>query len=114
MHIDETFQRVFPEFRLVTTIDRNRDRRSGKLAFHYTDKMTVSGSTTVDAVVCSDLRLSCRPDIWNDSLLMSLGINNVLDAEPPVCFLCGVLGMCTVVHDLPRCVGCLRVSKQEQ
>ena len=113
-HTNETFQRAFPELRWMTTIDWNRDRWSGNLAFRYTDGMTLSGGTTVDSVVHTDLRLSYRPEIMNDSLTFSLGFNNVLDEDPPVCFPCGVIGMSIVVHDLPGRVGYLRVSYQPQ
>ncbi len=98
----------------MTTIDWNRDRWSGNLAFRYTDSMTLSGGTKVDSVVHTDLRLSYRPDVWNDALTVSLGFNNVLDEDPPVCFPCGVIGMSIVVHDLPGRVGYLRVSYQPQ
>ncbi len=113
-HTNETFQRAFPELRWMTTIDWNRDRWSGNLAFRYTDSMTLSGGTKVDSVVHTDLRLSYRPDVWNDSLTVSLGFNNVLDEDPPICFPCGVIGMSIVVHDLPGRVGYLRVSYQPQ
>ncbi len=76
--------------------------------------MTLDGGTKVDSVVFTDLRLSYRPAILDDALTFSLGFNNVLDEDPPVCFPCGVIGMSIVVHDLPGRVGYLRVSYQPQ
>ena len=114
-HTNETFQRAFPELRWTTSIDWNRDRWAGNLAFRYTDEMTLAGgTTTVDSVVFTDLRLSYRPQIMDDSLTVSIGFNNLLDEDPPVCFPCGVIGMSIVVHDLPGRVGYLRVSYQPQ
>ena len=113
-HTNETFQRAFPELRWTTSIDWLRERWSGNLAFRWTDEMTLSGGTTVDSVVFTDLRLSYRPEILDDALTFSLGFNNVLDEDPPVCFPCGVIGMSIVVHDLPGRVGYLRVSYEPQ
>lgn len=112
-HTNETFQRAFPELRTVTTIDWVKDRWAGSLAFRWTDEMELSGNMTVDSAMFTDLRVSYRPDIWDDSLTIALGFNNLLDEDPPTCFPCGVIGMSTVVHDLPGRVGYLRVTYQQ-
>ena len=109
-HTNETFQRAFPELRWTTSFNWMRERWSGNLAFRWTDEMTLSGGTTVDSAMFTDLRVSYSPAIMNDSLTVSLGFNNVLDEDPPICFPCGVIGMSTVSHDLPGRVGYLRVS----
>jgi iron complex outermembrane receptor protein len=58
--------------------------------------------------------VSYNPSFFGDGVSVTLGFNNVLDEDPPVCFPCGVIGMSTVVHDLPGRVGYLRVSYQTQ
>lgn len=113
-HTNETFQRAFPDLRWTMSFDWMRDRWSGNLGFRWTDEMTLSGGTTVDSVVFTDLRMSYRPDIMDDALTFSLGFNNVLDEDPPICFPCGVIGMSTVSHDLPGRIGYLRVSYSPQ
>lgn len=113
-HTNETFQRAFPELRWTTNINWLKDRWSGNLAFRYTDEMTLDGGTKVDSVVFTDLRVSYNPSFFGDGVSVTLGFNNVLDEDPPVCFPCGVIGMSTVVHDLPGRVGYLRVSYQTQ
>ena len=111
-HTNETFQRAFPELRWTTTIDWTRDRWAGALTFRWTDEMTLAGGTEVDSVVFTDLRVSYTPDFLEDGLTISVGFNNVLDEDPPVCFPCGVIGMSQVVHDLPGRVGYIRATYQ--
>jgi iron complex outermembrane receptor protein len=113
-HTNETFQRAFPELRWTTNIGWLKNRFSGNLAFRYTDEMTLDGGTKVDSVIFTDLRLSYNPSFFGDGMAVTLGFNNILDEDPPVCFPCGVIGMSTVTHDLPGRFGYLRVSYQTQ
>jgi iron complex outermembrane receptor protein len=108
-HTDQTFARAFPELRLNTTIDWMRDRWNGSLVFRWTDDMTTADGFNLDSVMFTDLRASYNPSILDDALTITLGFNNVLDEDPPVCFPCGVIGLSTVSHDLPGRVGYLRV-----
>ncbi len=113
-HTNETFQRAFPELRWTTTVNWARDRWGGVLAFRWTDEMDLSGGTKVDSALFTDLKVSYTPDILEDGLTISVGFNNVLDEDPPVCFPCGVIGMSTVSHDLPGRVGYFRVAYQAE
>jgi len=112
-HTNETFQRAFPELRTVTTINWSKERWAGQLAFRWTDSMELSGGTTVDSAMFTDLRISYTPNFANDGLTIALGFNNVLDEDPPLCFPCGTIGLSNVSHDLPGRVGYLRVSYQQ-
>ncbi len=109
-HTDETFARAFPDLRLNTTVDWMRDRWSGALVFRWTDDMTTDDGSNLDSAMFTDLRASYNPPILDDALTISLGFNNVLDEDPPVCFPCGVIGLSTVSHDLPGRVGYLRFT----
>lgn len=111
-HTNETFQRAFPDLRWVTNVNWTRERWQAGLAFRWTDEMALDGGTTVDSALFTDLRVSYTPDIADDALTIALGINNVLDEDPPICFPCGVIGMSQVVHDLPGSVGYLSVTYQ--
>ncbi|MBT8098911.1 MAG: TonB-dependent receptor, partial [Gammaproteobacteria bacterium] len=92
-HTDETFARAFPELRTVTTVGWARDRWNGLLTFRWTDDMTADGGNKVDSVMFTDLRASYRPDMFDDALSITIGFNNLLDEDPPVCFPCGVIGL---------------------
>ncbi len=111
-HTNETFQRAFPELRTVTTVDWAKERWSGSLAFRWVDEMELAGGTKVDSVMFTDIRLAYQPSFADDAMTITLGFNNVLDEDPPVCFPCGVIGMSTVSHDLPGRIGYLRVTYQ--
>ena len=113
-HTNETFQRAFPELRWTTNFGWAKNRWSGNLALRYTDEMTLDGGTKVDSVIFTDLRLSYNPSFFSDGVAITLGFNNILDEDPPVCFPCGVIGMSIVLHDMPGRVGYLRVSYQSQ
>ena len=109
---DETFFRAFPEWRAVTSVGWNMNRFTGSLRFRWFDEMENEG-TKLDSAMFTDLRLSWNPSFANDSMTITLGFNNVLDEDPPVCQNCGVIGFNPVVHDIPGRVGYLRFSYQQ-
>jgi len=111
VHTNETFQRAFPEWRMVTRVNWARENWSGNVAFRWVDEMDLEdGVSTVDSVMFTDIQLSYNPRMADQSIILTAGINNVLDEDPPVCFPCGVIGLSTVSHDLPGRVGYLRLS----
>lgn len=109
-HPDETFFRAFPEWRATTTLDWNRSRFSGALVVRWTDEMLLDSGSTLDSVAFTDIRASYTPDFFNEGLTITVGFNNVLDEDPPLCDACGVLNMSPVSHDLPGRVGYIRAS----
>jgi len=111
IHTDETFQRAFPDWRVVTTVDWIRERWSGTMSFRWTDEMTLEDRTTkLDSALFSDLQISYNPALFDDGVVLSFGLNNIFDEEPPVCFPCGVVGLSTVSHDLPGRIGYVKFS----
>ena len=112
-HPDETFFRAFPEWRAVTNLGWNMDRFTGSLRFRWVDEMLLDSGSTLDSAMFTDLRLSWNPNFMDEAMTFSVGINNVLDEDPPVCDACGVIGMSPVSHDLPGRVGYLRVTYQK-
>ncbi|MGH8223071.1 MAG: TonB-dependent receptor plug domain-containing protein [Woeseiaceae bacterium] len=117
-HTNETFFRAFPEWRAVTTIDWLMERWTGSLAFRWVDEMFIVANpetgarNALDSAVFTDLRLSYNPSFADDAVTITLGFNNILNEDPPVCNPCGVIGMSPISHDLPDTVGYLRVSYQ--
>jgi iron complex outermembrane receptor protein len=111
-HPDETFFRAFPEWRAVTDIGWNKERFSGSLRFRWVDEMLLDSGSKMDSAMFTDLRVSWNPDLMSDSLTVSVGINNLLDEDPPLCDACGVIGMSPVSHDLPGRVGYIRFTYQ--
>ena len=114
VHTDETFQRAFPELRWNGNLDWALNRWNAGLRLRWTDEMTTDGGGKLDSVMFADLRATYNPSILDDNLFITLGFNNVLDEDPPVCDPCGVIGLSTVSHDLPGRVGYLRVTYETQ
>jgi iron complex outermembrane receptor protein len=112
-HTDETFQRAFPEWRWTSNVYWMLNDWGAGLTFRWVDEMELDGGGTVDSALFTDVQVRWMPNFADDALTVTLGINNVLDEDPPVCFPCGVIGMSIVSHDLPGRVGYLRVSYQQ-
>jgi len=112
-HPDETFFRAFPEWRAVTSVGWSRNRFDGSLRFRWVDEMQLDSGSKLDSAMFTDLRLSWNPNFADDALTFTLGLNNLLDEDPPLCDACGVIGMSPVSHDLPGRVGYLRVTYQQ-
>jgi iron complex outermembrane receptor protein len=77
----------------------------------------VTGATTrnsLDSAMFTDLRFSYNPSFADDAVTVTLGMNNVLDEDPPVCNPCGSIGMSRVAHEIPGTVGYLRVTYEHQ
>jgi iron complex outermembrane receptor protein len=54
--------------------------------FELTD--LCSGTNELDSVVYTDLQVNWRPAQWLDGWTLTLGINNLTDEEPPICYSC--------------------------
>jgi iron complex outermembrane receptor protein len=113
-HTNETFQRAFPDWRAVTTIDWAKERWTGALVFRWVDSMTLDNGASLDSAMFTDLRVSYNPSFADDALSVTLGFNNVLNQDPPLCEPCGNIGMSRVSHDLPGTVGYIRVTYQHE
>ncbi len=111
-HSDETFQRVFPEWRAVTSVDWNLNRWSANVAFRWTDSMILDSGSELDSALFTDLQVRYNPSFADEPVTIAIGFNNLFDEDPSTCDACGVIGMSNVVHDLPVTVGYLRVTYQ--
>lgn len=112
-HTDETFQRAFPDWRAVTTVDWSMNRWSANLAFRWVDAMTTDDGSKLDSAMFTDLQVRYNPPIMDDGLTVAIGFRNLFDEDPPVCSPCGVIGLSLVSHDLPGTQGYIRVTYQD-
>lgn len=110
-HTNETFQRAFPEWRAVTSVDWMLDRWSANLAFRWTDSLTDANGGEVDSAMFTDLRVSYNPSFGGDAVSISVGFRNLFDEDPPL-LATSTIGMSNVLHDLPGRVGYVRFSYQ--
>ncbi len=110
-HTEETFQRAFPKWRWTTNVDWLYGQWGASLAFRWIDDMT-HPSGPLDSALFTDVQLRFTPAFANDAFTIALGVNNVLDEDPPPC-LCGVVGMSLVAYDLPGRMGYLRFTYEQ-
>ena len=82
------------------------------MRFRYTDEMTLDDGAKLDSITYTDLTVGYNPSFANEALTITLGINNLFDQDPPVCFPCGVIGMSITSHGLPGRYGYLRLTYQ--
>src|SRR5690606_27849028 len=112
-HTAEASQRAFPEWRFPTSVDWRMGAWGAGLTLRGIDEMSLDGGGTVDAALFTDVQVRWTPQVANDALTLAVGVNNVLDEDPPVCFPCGVIGMSIVAHDLPGRVGYVRLTYEQ-
>lgn len=101
---NETFQRAFPEWKALTTLDWTRDQWSGSVVGRYIHDMEQESGNTLASRFFVDMQIRYLLPMANQSTTLVLGANNVFDQDPAVCDSCGVIGMAPVVHDLPGTV----------
>jgi iron complex outermembrane receptor protein len=95
--------RGFVETKSTLNTDWSRNDWSARLAFRYLSSLTeectglvadfeltdlCSGTNELDSVVYTDLQVNWRPAQWLDGWTLTLGINNLTDEEPPICYSC--------------------------
>ncbi|RBP53179.1 TonB-dependent receptor plug domain-containing protein [Arenicella xantha] len=113
-HTDETFERAFPELRATTTLGWNSNANwNGSVSFRYTDSMETASGETLDSALFTDVQFSFIPPIANDSVKLTVGLNNAFDEDPPVLDT-SLVGLSLVSHDIPGRVGYLRISYTPQ
>ncbi len=101
---NETFQRAFPEWKGLGSVDWNRDMWSGSLVGRYVHDMVQESGNTLSSRFFVDLQVRYKLPRARQSTTLVLGANNLFDQDPAVCDSCGVIGMAPVVHDLPGTV----------
>ncbi len=107
---NETFQRAFPEVRMTTTVNWNRERWHSGITFRYVDALDQPSGNELDSRVFTDLRVRYSLPYDDGKIDFILGVNNLFDEDPALCDSCGVINMSPVVHDLPGTVGYLRLA----
>ena len=101
---NETFQRAFPEWRAVQTLDWSKERWGGSLVNRYVHDMLQTSGNNLSSRTFTDVSVRYKPPVANDSLTAVFGVNNIFDTDPATCDSCGVIGMAPIVHDLPGTV----------
>ena len=107
---NETFQRAFPEWKALSSLDWTKERLGGSVTVRWVDEMIQTSGSVLDSRFFTDVQLRYQPRFNDDSMRLVLGINNIFDEDPAICDACGVIGMAPIVHDLPGTVVFFRVE----
>lgn len=109
-------EQAYPELKSSIVAELMRDQWSVASTFRYIDSVTESCSGLGGLGLCSneanetnkiddtlylDLQGTWRPAALDDKLTLALGINNVLDEDPPACFSCALNGFDATTYDVP-------------
>lgn len=109
-------EQAYPEMKSTVTAALYRDNWTFSGTLRYIDAVTEActglgglglcsdeaGETNeIDSTFYLDLQGNWRPTALDDRLLLTLGINNVTDEDPPACFSCALNGFDATTYDLP-------------
>lgn len=64
----------------------------------------------IPSVIYSDIQITWSPSRWDNNVSLTLGVNNVFDADIPVCFTCDLNSFDGTLHPIPGQFGYLRLS----
>ena len=64
----------------------------------------------IPSVIYSDVQLTWSPSRWDHQASLTVGINNVFNADIPVCFTCDLNSFDGTLNPIPRPFGYLRLS----
>jgi iron complex outermembrane receptor protein len=64
----------------------------------------------IPSVIYSDIQISWSPSRWDNNVTLTLGVNNVFDADIPVCFTCDLNSFDGTLNPIPGQFGYARLS----
>jgi iron complex outermembrane receptor protein len=109
-------EQAYPEMKSSVTAQLFRDNWSIASTLRYIDEVTEACTglgglnlcsdesnelNTIDSTFYVDVQGSWRPAALGDQLLLTLGINNLTDEDPPPCFSCALNGFDATTYDVP-------------
>jgi len=101
-------EKAYPEWKYTLTLDWAYQDWDVSWTVRYTDKVdevcplnTPQCSGTLDDTYFNDLQVTYRPTSWIEGMTLSLGVNNILDEDPPECFSCALNGFDATAYDVP-------------
>ncbi len=64
----------------------------------------------LDSTLFNDLQVTYRPSRLDDSLSITLGVNNIFEEDPPACYSCSLNGYDPSTYDMPGSFAYLRAT----
>jgi iron complex outermembrane receptor protein len=90
----------YPHLRVVDSIDWTLGQVGATLVGRYNSKLTESDGHTISARAYLDGQLRWAPAFMQD-LGFAVGVNNILDKDPPTCTTCGIPNYDPNLYDIP-------------
>ena len=109
-------EQAYPELKSTVTAELLRDRWSVAGTLRYIDAVTEACTglgglglcsdeanelNEIDSTFYLDLQGNWRPGALSDQLMLTFGINNVTNEDPPPCFSCALNGFDATTYDVP-------------
>jgi len=109
-------EQAYPELKSSVTAELLNDRWSVAGTLRYIDAVTedctglgglglcsdeANETNEIDSTFYLDLQGNWRPAGMSDQLLLTFGINNVTNEDPPPCFSCALNGFDATTYDIP-------------
>ena len=109
-------EQAYPELKSSVKAELLNDRWSVAGTLRYIDAVTedctglgglglcsdeANETNEIDSTFYLDLQGNWRPAALSDQLLLTFGINNITDEDPPPCFSCALNGFDATTYDIP-------------
>ncbi|MBW6524670.1 TonB-dependent receptor [Sphingomonas sp. RHCKR47] len=102
---------AYPHFKGQAILDWSGGPIGATLTGRYIDNVIESqNGNRLDARFYTDVQLQFRPSWLDNRLALTIGVNNVLDRDPPACFSCSLNNYDPTTYDVPGQFGYLRLS----
>jgi len=106
---------AFPKFKGNATIDWSKGIVAVSFTGRYIDSVTeVDSNTGLDhkmgARFYADMQVNISPDFMEKRFLLTAGLNNMFDQDPPACVSCSLNNYDPTTYDVPGMFGYLRLS----
>ena len=116
-------EQAYPEFKSTLIVNWLRGDWNASLTLRLIDEVTedctglgglglcsdeANELNKIDSTTYLDIQGTWRPQFLDSALAITLGLNNVLDEDPPPCFSCALNGFDATTYDVPGIFGYVR------
>ncbi|HYC02447.1 MAG TPA: TonB-dependent receptor [Azospirillaceae bacterium] len=121
---------AYPDYKVTTTLSWLFQDFNASWTVRYIDKVIeachntntggqcsrpntaapANSQNVMDATFYNDAQVTWTPAALDDKVYVTLGVNNILDQDPPECFSCQLNNFDQSTHDIPGMYGYLRLG----
>ncbi|KQT35443.1 TonB-dependent receptor [Sphingomonas sp. Leaf412] len=102
---------AYPHFKGQATLDWDIGAVAAAFTGRYIDDVVeIQGANRLKSRFYGDVQFTFRPTWIGERVGLTLGVNNVFDADPPACFSCSLNNYDPTTYDVPGRFGYARLS----